>query len=102
MAEFQAGDFVVITGGSVFAGKIARLAFRAPGQAFHLPDGHGHAACEEGDWVLEFAQKVPAVLRGGQRPCMTRYLCSSQAQFRRLEQAAGLDLLFGPMCTGIP
>lgn len=97
MADFQVGDFVVITGSSAFAGKIARLSSRAPDKDFRLPDGHGHIACQAGDWVLEFAQKVPALMRGCQTPCMTKYLCSSQAQFRRLEQTTGLDLLFGPM-----
>lgn len=97
MAEFLGGDFVVITGSSAFAGKIARLAFPAPAKDFRLPDGNAHIAGQHGDWVLEFAQKVPALMRGCQTPCMTKYLCISQTQLRRLEQTAGLDLLFGPM-----
>ncbi|WP_407714232.1 hypothetical protein ACJJWD_21595 [Comamonas testosteroni] len=102
MAEFKSGDFVVLTGGSAFAGKIARLTCRAPDGDFRLPDGHGHIGCEAGDWVLEFAQKVPALMRGCQTPCMTKYLCRSQSQFRRLEETAGLEQLFGPMRTCSP
>ena len=96
MAEFKTGDFVVLTGSSAFAGKIARLTFRAPDSDFCLPDGHGHIGCEAGDWVLEFAQKVPAFLRGCQTPCMTKYLCCPQAQLRHLGAAPGLDALFAP------
>ena len=102
MAEFKTGDFVVLTGSSAFAGKIARLTFRAPGRDFCLPDGHGHIGCEAGDWVLEFAQKVPALMRNCRTPCMTKYLCSPQSQFRRLEETAGLEQLFGPMRQSSP
>ena len=102
MAEYQSGDFVVLTGSSAFAGKIARLAFRAPDSNFSLPDGHDHVGCASGDWVLEFAQKVPAIKRGCQTPCMTKYLCGAESQFRRLEQTTGLEQLFGPMTLAQP
>ena len=96
MTELRSGDFVVVTGSSAFAGKIARLLYRAPGCEFRLPDGHSHIGCQTGDWVLEFAQKVPAFLRGCQTPCMTKYLCCPQAQLRHLGAAPGLDALFAP------
>ena len=96
MTELQSGDFVVVTGNSAFAGKIARLAYRAPGCEFRLPDGHKHIGCQAGDWVLEFAQKVPAFMRGCQTPCMTKYLCCPQTQLRHLGNAPGLDALFAP------
>ena len=36
MTELQSGDFVVVTGSSAFAGKVARLLYRAPGCEFRL------------------------------------------------------------------
>lgn len=95
MKELQSGDFVVVTGSSAFAGKIARLLYRAPDCDFCLPDGHSHIACQAGDWVLEFPQKVPAFRRGCQSPCMTKYLCSPESQLKSLGNASGLDVLFG-------
>lgn len=95
MRELQSGDFVVVTGSSAFAGKIARLLHRAPDCDFCLPDGHRHIGCQTGDWVLEFSQKVPAFQRGCQSPCMTKYLCSPESQLKRLDNTSGLDILFG-------
>jgi len=45
---------------------------------------------------------VPALMRNCQTPCMTKYLCSPQSQFRRLQETAGLEQLFGPMRQSSP
>ena len=54
MTELRSGDFVVVTGSSAFAGKIARLLYRAPGCEFRLPDGHTILAARRvtGCWSL--------------------------------------------------
>ena len=96
MTALKSGDFVVLTGNSAFAGKIARVLCRAPDADFALPDGRPHIGCSVGEWVLEFPQKVAALHRGSDKPCMTKYLCSPECQLQPLGKATGLNSLFSP------
>ena len=47
------GDLAIITGSSIYTGRLVEVLFAAPVVPFMLPDGFRHDACEYGDWVIK-------------------------------------------------